>query len=285
MKKRKTNFLVATLLAGAAIAAAGPAAATTADLALHRAVYDLSLADSTDDSAIGGAAGRMVYDVSGSACDGYTTNLRFVTQISDTEGNGRVTDVHTSTFEDGAGKRFRFATRTYVDGNLSEDTVGSADRSSGTVRVELTKPEKKSFELPAGVLFPTQHLEALLEAAEAGRHFVQIDLFDGSDKGDKPYATSAVIGAALTGPDTLADGDAATKAGIDAVARWPVTLSYFDGKEAAKGEETPVYELSFLLYENGITRRMKLDYGGFALEGRLVDLEIRPQEEASCGKR
>lgn len=283
MKKRNPILLAGVLFAGAL---AGPAfAAPVTDLALHRAVYDLTLADSSDESSIGAAAGRMVFDLSGSVCDGYTTNLRFVTQISDTEGNGRVTDVHTSTFEEGNGGRFRFTTRTYVDGTLSEDTVGSADRSTGTVHVELTKPEKKSFELPAGVLFPNQHLLKLLDAAESAQSFVQIDLFDGSDKGDKTFSTSAVIGAKNTGADSLGDEAAATKAGIGSVDHWPITLSYFEGKPGPSGEQTPVYELSFLLYKNGITRRMRLDYGDFSLEGRLVDLQLKPQDQQGCKGR
>ena len=40
------------------------------------------------------------------------------------------------------------------------------------------------------------------------------------------------------------------------------------------GEEKPSYELSFIVYENGITRRMKLDYGDFALKGKLVRLDL-----------
>ena len=284
MKKRNPILLASVLLAGAL--AIGPAqSAPVSDLALHRAVYDLRLADASDESSIGSAAGRMVFDLSGSVCDGYTTNLRFVTQISDTEGNGRVTDVHTSTFEEGNGNRFRFTTRTYVDGTLSEDTVGSADRSTGTIHVELTKPEKKSFELPAGVLFPNQHLLKLLDAAESGQSFVQIDLFDGSDKGDKTFSTSAVIGAKNTGADSLGDEAAAAKAGIGGVDHWPITLSYFEGKPGASGEQTPVYELSFVLYKNGITRRMRLDYGDFSLEGRLVDLQLKPQDQQGCEGR
>ncbi len=60
--------LLAGLLAGSPIAAA----ADLAPFAPHRAVYELSLADSTAGSGVSGVSGRMVYELSGSACDGYT---------------------------------------------------------------------------------------------------------------------------------------------------------------------------------------------------------------------
>jgi hypothetical protein len=55
---------------------------------------------------------------------------------------------------------------------------------------------------------------------------------------------------------------------------WPVTVTYFD---AAKGvDQAPIYSLSALLYENGIMRRLKLDYGQFVLIGKLVRLDTLP---------
>ena len=53
------------------------------------------------------------------------------------------------------------------------------------------------------------------------------------------------------------------------LARWPVTLSYFN---AGRGEQTPVYVISFELYENGVSRALKLDYGEFALKGESTQL-------------
>jgi expansin (peptidoglycan-binding protein) len=59
------------------------------------------------------------------------------------------------------------------------------------------------------------------------------------------------------------------------MARWPVTLSYFT---QGKGEQTPVYVLSFDLYENGVSRALRLDYGDFALKGDMQSLELLPDK-------
>ena len=76
-----------------------------AGLVPHRAVYNLELKDSSERSGINNMFGRMVYEFSGSECDGYRVNFRFVTQV-DTNGEKKVTDQQSSTFEDPKTGRF-----------------------------------------------------------------------------------------------------------------------------------------------------------------------------------
>ena len=52
-----------------------------------------------------------------------------------------------------------------------------------------------------------------------------------------------------------------------------MTISYFT---AGSGDQRPAYAISFELYENGISRALKLDYGDFALKGELQSLDILP---------
>ena len=267
--------VAASLLGMTGVSIALSPAPAKLPFATHQAVYDLRL-DSGGKSSdtVSDAEGRMVYDFSGSRCDGYNTKLRFVTRISDGEGNSRLTDVATSTFEDGDGKSFSFATKSYVDGSLAEDSTGSAEREGGKLHVTLAKPKTERFDIAPSFQFPNQHLMTIIDAAMRGERFVQVGLFDGSEKGEKPYATSAVIGETNAGADDLSDEATARSAGIANLRHWPVTLSYFD--EKATGEPSPAYELSFIVYENGVTRRMRLDYGDFALTGKLVRLDMKP---------
>ncbi len=49
------------------------------------------------------------------------------------------------------------------------------------------------------------------------------------------------------------------------------------------GERTPIYTLSFDLYENGVSGRIKLDYGDFALAGVMTTLDLdadKPSKDA-----
>ena len=46
------------------------------------------------------------------------------------------------------------------------------------------------------------------------------------------------------------------------------------------GEELPTYQMSFTLYENGVTNDLVMDYGDYALSGSLE--EIEPLADQGC---
>jgi hypothetical protein len=94
-----------------------------------------------------------------------------------------------------------------------------------------------------------------------------------------------VIGKAIP-PDTDKPTDAAAGQAVLAnMTRWPVTISYFDRAAKDKdGEQTPVYAITFELYENGVSRALVLDYGDFVLTGEMTSLELHDKDGAqkSC---
>lgn len=247
-----------------------------AAFAPHRAVYDLSLGDTSDDGSVNDVSGRMVFEFTGSACDGFTVNFRMVTRVEDDDGTTRTTDLRTSSFEGGEANEYQFLTQNFVDQQKSDETKGVAKREHGEVLVDLVQPAKKREELAKGVVFPTQHLARLIEAAEKGETVVQADLYDGSDDGEQVYATTAFIGKEVTGPDPEDGDDPKAVANLKGIRHWPIRLSYFDPIEGHAGEQTPSYQMSFLLYANGVTRRLKLDYGDFVVDSKLTQLDLLP---------
>jgi hypothetical protein len=85
-----------------------------------------------------------------------------------------------------------------------------------------------------------------------------------------------VIGKRIA-PEKKADDAAASKDTLAGLARWPVTISYFDKKtDDQPTEQTPIYAISFEMYENGISRALKLDYGDFVIDGTMSSLELKP---------
>ncbi len=270
---------LATLVAGAVLLAALPATAATAPVSKiaaglqpHRAVYDMTLGESDDDGNISGVTGRIVTEFTGSACEGFTTNFRFVSRIDDQEGGSLLTDLRTTSYEDAVGDTFQFVTQSYVDQKLSEEAKGVATRDGGSVVVDLAKPAQKQVTFDRGPLFPTQHIVKVIETAEAGDTILQADLYDGSEKGEKIFATTAVIGKPAAGADEAGLDDDKAVERLGAGARWPVRLSYFE-TGGDRAEQTPMYELSFLVYANGVTRKLELDYGDFTILGKLTSLE------------
>jgi hypothetical protein len=268
-------FAAATFAANGAALAQGPAGSVK--LAPHVAVYDLTLTSSRGKRSLEGVRGRIVYDFSGSACEGYALNFRQVTELDSGEGKVALSDLRTATWEEGEGKSFRFKSQNYMDSKQIGDIDGRADRGKGSVAVKLSKPGDKKFD--AGkVVFPTEHMRLLIEAAKAAKTLLEIAVYDGSESGEKIYQSLSVIGRRIEAEKKPEDA-AAAKDVLTGLARWPVTISYFDKAEKKAddqpGEQTPVYAISFEMYENGISRALRLDYGDFVIDGKMSSLEVK----------
>lgn len=266
---------IAVTAAGAAVALdMATVAAGAVSLASHRAVYDLALAESGDGAAMTSVTGRLVMEFTGSECSGYSSKLRFVTQTEDTEGESQVTDSRSSTFESADGKVLEFSNETYADDMLAEQSSGKAKREGATVAVSLTKPSAKSLALSHAVVFPAEQMERIIASAERGDPFVHLDVYDGSEDGETVFETAGVIGKVSTATDDVGEEMAVSKAGMAHMRHWPLTISYFDKSET--GDNAPFYVMSFVVYENGVGRTLKIDYGDFTLAGTLTGLELLP---------
>jgi EipB-like len=247
-------------------------AAGVTPLASHRAVYDLTLGASQGNSAPADATGRIAFEFTGSACEGYVMNFRQVTELQPAEGSPRVSDMRSSTYEDGDAKSFRFHTETIINDQPTQTIDGSAKKDAGALAISLTEPQKSVADVGQNVAFPTEQIVRILDAARAGRRTLPMKVFDGSDTGKKIYNTLAVIGPPAIKPPT---DKAAQAEPLRSMRRWPVTISYF---EEGKDDSPPDYVLSFDLYENGVSGRLRLNYGDFTLKGELTHFTLLPQK-------
>ena len=272
----------AALAAPAAPAGEAPAKAAPVTLASHRAVYDLALSSSGGTRAVESARGRIVIDFKGDACKGYTMQTRQVTVLDSGETGNRTSDLRNTTFESADGRDFRFKTTTVLNGAASPAIDGTADAGAEGLKVRIKEPKRDQIGDKGTVLFPSLHMRRLVEAARAGETTLSAKIFDGSDDGRKIYDTLAVIGRQVTAPTNAAgsERDKPLRDGpMAAVAHWPVTLSYFTQGE---GERTPIYTLTFDLYENGVSGALKLDYGDFAILGDMTRLDIDKVQGTPC---
>jgi hypothetical protein len=244
-------------------------------LASHHAVYDLTLLKSTGSKSPTYARGRIAFDFSGSACEGYTQTFRQLTELQPAEGPTRISDMRSTTFEDAAGKAFAFKMETRVDDEPTDEVDGRAQRVAGTVAIALAKPKHERLDLDRSVLFPTEHLKYILAAANAGQHVLEEKVYDGSETGDKIFETTTFIGAPITSGSVES---AVQIPMLKDMRRWPVTISYFD---MSRKDELPNYTLSFDLYQNGISRALRLDYGDFVLAGQMTSLQLLPTPACS----
>ncbi len=258
----------------AAMSAPGPKVM----LAPHRAVYDLSLLKSRGTRGIDAVAGRILYDFSGNACEGYTLDFRQVSDMESQEGHSVVSDMRSVTWEDGKADSFRFNTENKLNDRNTSRIDGHAVRRDKAVQVRLTKPEHQTFSVAAHAVFPTEHMRRIIVAAREGKRLLSFPVYDGSDTGLKVYDTLTVIGKEVAPGDKPPNDAAANVPAMAKLARWPVTISYFEQQGVARQqthEQTPTYVISFELYENGISRALLLQYSDFTLSGKMTALTLK----------
>jgi len=242
----------------------------------HRAVYDLSLGATRGNSQIVTVRGRILYDFDGNACQGYSLEFRQVSELDSGEGKISTSDLRSTTWEGADAKSFKFTSENFVDDKLVDSVDGHAERDATATAVDLNKPLQKRLALDSGVVFPTEHMVRVIAAARAGKLILDFPVYDGSETGDKVFDTLTVIGRKIAPDERMHADAAAAEPKLASVARWPVTISYFEKNKSAKNsEKTPTYAIGFELYENGISRALTLDYNDFVVTAKLTSLEIK----------
>ncbi len=270
-----TGFAVAT---GAAVLAfPGFAQPTQPPLLAHRASYALGLDASKPSVKLESARGRIDYEISGDACKGYNVKLHQANEIDTGEGATSSSDMLSTSWEDGAGKSYKFETLNRANGRVSSDVAAKVTRVPDGLSVDIAKPKRELVELKGEIFLPTQHVVKVLRAAGEGTTLLEARVFDGSEDGDKVYNTLAVIGRPAKDAPTLPEAAKATLAGVT---YYPVTVSYFTEGDTS---QTPAYVMSMTLYENGVIGDMKIDYNDFILRGRIDTLEKLPATEDCKG--
>jgi hypothetical protein len=271
--KSTLGTIIAAILVGGLGAQRATALTPAGELASHRAVYELKLAHTRGNSAAVSARGRILYDFSGNACDGYALQFRQVSELDNGEGKVTLSDLRSTTWEDGAAKKLIFKSQNYLNETLVDSVDGQAERQRDKVAVRLREPAAKTFDLDAAMVFPTDHMRRIIEAAREDKNILEVPIYDGSEKGEKVYNTLTVIGPAIAPSERPPTDAAAGEPTLAGLKRWPVTVSYFD--KTARDDQAPVYAIRFELYENGVSRALMLDYTDFAISGELTSIELR----------
>ncbi|ABD07114.1 conserved hypothetical protein [Rhodopseudomonas palustris HaA2] len=273
----RANMLAMTMFGAAALSGAPALAAPNVSFLPHQALYDLSLLKTRNNASVSTVRGRILYNFSGNSCEGYTSDFRQVSEIESGEGKNTLSDLRSSSWEDAAGKSYRFKIDTKMNDADPTDVDGIAERTGDTITVKLKQPVQKTFTLDGKTVFPTEQIERIIAAARQGKTLLELQVYDGSDNGEKVYNTLTVIGQPIQGDRAASSPDPSTSDdAMKSLKRWPVTVSYYDhAAKSNSGEQTPVYAMSFELYENGVSRSLVLDYNDFVLAGAMGKFDVK----------
>lgn len=252
------------------MAASSAEAAVTA--APHRAIYDLTLLRAGKSANLQSASGRLAFELQGSSCEGFTVSFRMVAKYHPSEGSPTLIDTQSTTYEGPGGLDFRHQVKELVNGEVRQEAKLKLTRTAAGQegQGEITSKSGETFTVPGEAYLPMQHQFRLMSLGESGGGRDSSLLYDGSD-GAKTFQAISFVGRTKK-PGTIArDAAEPVAAPLRPLSAWPVTVSYFSPD---KDQSTPDYQVSFDLYQNGVATGLVLDYGDFALSGKLADLTL-----------
>ena len=243
----------------------------------HRAIYELQMLRSSQGANLGSVAGRMAYEVTGSECDGWTVSFRLVNNFDYKEGNSRLIDTQSSSWETGDGTEMSYSEKAFIDNKPDAEKRLMVQRQSkdGVGEGKITLPKEQTFSITGDTIFPMRHQLRLMDAAEKGESRDISVVYDGSDNA-KPVRAISTIGRKIGPGESKEDSSNPNASELKDLPSWPVSIGYYpvDDKDA----ETPSYQISFDMYENGVSTGLVMDYGKFALSGKLSHLEFLKPE-------
>jgi hypothetical protein len=243
------------------------AAGLSQRLVPHRAVYAMNLSKTGSGGGLTGARGVMTYEFR-DRCDAWTVESKVYLRLR-YGGHPEVENIRSMvTWEAKDGLGFRFRLTEVTNGKTTEEIKGVAALDGiglGGV-AEFTKPSPKKMALPNGTLFPTAHIQTLIQhSLDGGKHMTKT-IFDGATM-ENPYEVSAVIG---KGPGTKSLSPKLAKILSDA-ANWKMRMAYFPVRDK---KQTPELELGVEIRADGIVKRILQDFGEYAVEARLDQVEF-----------
>lgn len=238
------------------------------NLAPHKALYNIKLLSKRSGAQIVNVNGQMFYEWA-QGCDAWETNHRFNLLYEYTDSPSMRITSDFSTFETFDGESLNFSSRRMRDGELFEEVRGYAtafNEKEGEVYYNL--PEKMTYKMPKGGLFPMGHTMSVLEKLKKGEKIYNATIFDGSDE-EGPKQVNAFIGKPTAVVPSVTNSKAIDQELLKAQAH-KLRLAFFPVSEEEEGSE---YEMDLTFHENGIISSMAIEYKDFAIAQELVALE------------
>lgn len=237
----------------------------------HRAAYRLTLDRARDNSDVAQASGAMLFEVL-DACDGWTVRQRLTLKLMDRDGNETETVSDYSTYETLDGTRLRFSLTQSSQGAVASQVQGEGEVAASGGVVRFAQPQGREISLPPGTLLPMAHTLAALNAARAGNRILAAPLLDGTTASGAQDTTTVMSPWQAT---VTVDPRFAALAPLGSSR---MRIAFFDRDPGSQsgGAGTPDYEVSLRYFENGVADELKMDFGEFVVDGRLMELVVLP---------
>ena len=228
----------------------------------HKAYYDLEFSTNESPSLVDGGTGKSSFFLE-KQCKGWalkeTFAITFNLNNKDTSKNFSIF----SSFEDFTAKNFSFEHLDKNDFEKEKFYSGYVQKNKNVLDGIIFEKNSEKFTFTDDILFPTEHLETLLENAKKNINFHTAKVFFGSDKDNLVKIVSAFIGKKVNTFVSL-ENDLLKKQ------VWPIHLSFYDLNQKSPNPKTNVVAY---VDESGVAHSYTVDYGSYKMKGKLTSIE------------
>ena len=262
---------VAIAIPVALVVALGPqGGARAAELVPHRAIYSLSLGETSAPGRFIGVGG-VVKTTLEKTCDAWITAERINMQVTTQSGQGLNQNLIYTGWESLDGRRYRFAAHSNTNGEKKKfkGTARSDPKAAG--EAVYSQPKKIIMKLPPGTQFYLGLTSWLIDQAKAGLSRAETVIFDGTDEEGPQRAIVFIV------PLNKPVAGAENKLGplLDRPG-WTMRIAFYPlGGLAAE----PDYEVQAVVLDNGVTPKLDLVFTTFTAVQTLEKIEALEQPQ------
>lgn len=237
----------------------------------HIAKYNISLDKRQDNGDVDDVNGYMTIKIWDTG-DGWVYEQNSSLVIYSASGEGEQINTNVATWQDYAGKHYRFNSRTLRNGQ--EENIIRGEASSGKEnrpgKVTYHLPNYMEIEIPEETIFPLHHLIHTVKNAMQGNYVVSNIVFDGSAETQEAVTVNTAISPAKNSKINFISEKPLP---VDLAKVWSMKLGVYSLNSKSIDPE-PEYEIKQDVLGHCIVKKMTLDYGTFQVLATLDRIEF-----------
>ena len=216
----------------------------------HEATYELKLNNVTRAGQIHSVGGKMHVDVR-KICDGWIFNQYTTLDITDRLGNQNRSEFRYSTWESIDHKRFRFLSRSNLDGKEMSNVEGYAFIQEDFGKIIFNVPIKKELEISSKTIFPMNHFFLAMKERSKNNFLYTEIVFTGENEDS--------LNLVSTFTNYIQNNEKDNKF-------IKIRSAYFS---LVNLYEKPETEIELIVYEDGVVKSVIFDYIDYEIKGVL----------------
>ena len=237
--------------------------AHAANIAGHRAFYEMRMGQVDKDAVVQSVSGRSAF-VLEKDCDGWRSAEDYLIEFGNSDGRMDRILSHFESWESDSGDQYTFDIAEKSSFQDDKDFGGYAEMNEQGGKAVFMPEGQSNITLPENTYFPIKHIRTIISKAGDGGKILAASVFTGAEPDDALLTTNTVIGSWQRGKADIDLG------ALDDNGFWPVRIAYF---KPSATEVEPEYEIQFWLQPNGVVRQYEINYGDFSIIAGLVTIE------------